>query len=78
MSTVSRLTQLLGRARTAVEPVAKMAKEETVKQYQTLMANNQQYVVKDPEAANKLLRQWVFTQLSKWVLLGDGRGFADA
>jgi len=41
------------------------AEKFTADQYNQLMKQNQQYVVKDPAAADKLLRQWVFTNLAR-------------
>ena len=61
----ARLTQLVSKARGALEPAWSAASKETAKQYNKLMEANAQYVVKDKEAADKLLKQYVFTQLSK-------------
>lgn len=61
----ARLAALASKARAAAEPAWTKARAETVKQYDALMSSNQQYVVKDKEAADKLLKQYVFTQLSK-------------
>jgi hypothetical protein len=61
----ARLAALASKARAAAEPAWNKARTETVKQYDALMSSNQQYVVKDKEAADKLLKQYVFTQLSK-------------
>ena len=48
-----------------VEPLYSAAKGETVKQYETMMAKNAEYVVKDPAAADKLAKQWFYTKMSK-------------
>ena len=69
----ARVGALVAKARAAVEPAVSMASKEAVKQYEQVMAANQQYVVKDPAAANKLLRQYVFTQLARCARAG-GRG----
>lgn len=60
-----RLAAIVSKARAAAEPAWKVARTETLKQYDALMAKNAQYVVKDKEAADKLLKQYVFTQLAK-------------
>lgn len=61
----ARLAAAVSKARAAAEPLVARVSSETVKQYDSLMAKNAQYVVKDKEAADKLLKQYVFTQLSK-------------
>lgn len=61
----SRLKQLASKLGKTVEPLYTTARSQTIKQYDALMANNQQFVVKDDEAANKLLRQWFFTRMSR-------------
>lgn len=61
----SRVQQLLSRAKASAEPLYSMVRSQTVKQYDALMANNTQYVVKDKEAADKLFKQWVFTNLAR-------------
>lgn len=60
-----RLAGLVSKAKAATEPAWKVARTETVKQYESLMSKNSQYVVKDSAAADKLLKQYVFTQLSR-------------
>ncbi|KAL4855911.1 hypothetical protein ACK3TF_003673 [Chlorella vulgaris] len=60
-----RLAGLVSKAKAATEPAWKVARTETVKQYDALMSKNSQYVVKDSAAADKLLKQYVFTQLSR-------------
>ncbi|KAL4422374.1 hypothetical protein ABPG75_008571 [Micractinium tetrahymenae] len=61
----ARLAALVSKARAAAEPVVSRASSEVVKQYDGLMAKNAQYVIKDKEAADKLLKQYVFTQLAR-------------
>jgi F-type H+-transporting ATPase subunit g len=61
----ARLQQLLARARSATEPMYNTARSQAIKQYDALMTSNQQYVVKDKEVADKLLKQWFFTQLAR-------------
>lgn len=67
MAAVARAQQLLSKLKGAVEPAYKLARTEVVKQYEVQMAKNAEYVVKDKAAADKLLKQWFYTQLSRWV-----------
>lgn len=62
---ISRVTEMLGRAWRTAEPTIKRLQTETVKQYDAVMAKNAEFVVKDKDQADKLLRQWFFTQLSR-------------
>lgn len=73
----ARAQQLLGKAKAALEPAYKLARTEVVKQYESQMAKNAEYVVKDKAAADKLLKQWFYTQLSRWVGHGWGRQVGD-
>ena len=61
----ARIGPLLQRAQGTVEPTYRLAEKHAVHQYDSLMKQNAEYVVKDPEAANKLLKQYVFTTLSR-------------
>lgn len=61
----SRLQQLASSAKRALDPMYKAARTETVKQYEVMMKNNAEYVVKDDAAAEKLAKQWFFTKMSK-------------
>jgi F-type H+-transporting ATPase subunit g len=60
-----RLQQLASKAKQALDPMYRAARTETVKQYETMMKNNAEYVVKDDAAADKLAKQWFFTKMSK-------------
>jgi F-type H+-transporting ATPase subunit g len=61
----ARVQQLLGRARGLVEPTLGRGANEVAHRFEDLMQKNAEYVVKDPAQANKLLRQWTFTQLAR-------------
>lgn len=61
----ARIQQVVSKAKAAVQPAYTTARKELVKQYDDLMAKNSQYVVKDAEKADKLLKQYTFTQLSR-------------
>jgi F-type H+-transporting ATPase subunit g len=62
---IARLQQVASKAKAAAEPLYKVAREQSVKQYDNLMATGADYVVKDKAAADKLLKQWFFTNLSR-------------
>jgi hypothetical protein len=64
----SRLTGLLSTVQKTVEPSAKYLGTEVSTRYDKLMKDNAQYVVKDKAAADKLLKQWVFTRLARYSL----------
>lgn len=61
----ARVQQVLSKTKAAVEPALCSARNEAVKRFDAYMVQNQQYVVKDPEAANKLLKQYVVTNMSR-------------
>ena len=50
----------------AVEPAVTWTSEKVADQYRKTMKANADYVVRDQEAADKLLRQWFFTRLSRY------------
>lgn len=58
------VTRLQAAAKQAAQLVREKAVPTVVHQYTDLMARNQQYVVKDAAAAEKLGRQFVFTKLA--------------
>ena len=71
--TMSRLRSGLGtlmtgvkRAYGAAEPAVTWTSEKVADQYRKTMKANADYVVRDQEAADKLLRQWFFTRLSRY------------
>lgn len=61
----SRLKQLASSAKRVFDPMYKAARTETVKQYEAMMKNNAEYIVKDDAAADKLAKQWFYTKMSK-------------
>lgn len=62
---LSRLSGLVGKARSSIEPSYKFAEKHITEQYHKTMQANQQYVVKDQAAADKLFKQWFFTKMSR-------------
>jgi hypothetical protein len=61
----SRLHQLVSKAKSAVEPLYATVRSQTVKQYDSLMSGNAQYVVKDKAVEDKLLKQWFFSKMAR-------------
>jgi F-type H+-transporting ATPase subunit g len=57
----SRLAALAERAASATAPARRAASAELDK----ILAANAEYVVKDPVAADKLGKQWLFTNLAR-------------
>lgn len=64
-SFAQKLTSLAKQSFSKVEPHLKSASTTIAKQYDKTLAENAQYVVKDPEAASKLWKQLVFTNLAR-------------
>ncbi|KAL6773860.1 hypothetical protein ACKKBG_A22795 [Auxenochlorella protothecoides x Auxenochlorella symbiontica] len=60
----ARVQQLVSKAKSTVAPIYSTARKEVVKQYDGLLSKNSEYVVKDPEQASKLLKQYTFTKLA--------------
>ncbi|KAL6773861.1 hypothetical protein ACKKBG_A22795 [Auxenochlorella protothecoides x Auxenochlorella symbiontica] len=61
----ARVQQLVSKAKSTVAPIYSTARKEVVKQYDGLLSKNSEYVVKDPEQASKLLKQYTFTKLAR-------------
>jgi F-type H+-transporting ATPase subunit g len=64
---IARIHQMASKAKTAAEPAYNIARTEVLKQYETLMANNKQYVLEKPEQANDMLKKWFYTKMSRLV-----------
>ena len=62
---ISRLSGLVGKARSTIEPSYKIAEKHVVDQYHKTMQANKQYIVDDQAAADKLFKQWFFTKMSR-------------
>lgn len=61
----SRLSTLASTVSKSLQPAVETAKTKAATQYEKVMANNAQYVVKDPAEADKLFKQLVYTNLAK-------------
>lgn len=64
----ARATQIAQRVQKTVAPTYEWSEKQAVGQYKKLMEANQQFVVKDKEAADKLLKQYVYTNLARSLL----------
>jgi len=51
-----------------VKPVYKSTEKVVVEQYDKIIKGGEQYVVKDPAEADKLLKKWFYTNLSRLAL----------
>ena len=61
----ARATQIAQRVQKTVGPTYEWSEKQAVGRYKKLMEDNQQYVVKDKDAAEKLLKQYVYTNLAR-------------
>jgi len=61
----ARAQQIAQQVQKTLGPLYESSEKNAVQQYKKLMAANQQYVVKDAEAADKLLKQYVYTNLAR-------------
>lgn len=62
----ARLGPLVSRAQSSIEPAYNWTEKQAVSNYQRIMKDNQQYIVKDKASADKLWRQLLFTNLARW------------
>ena len=61
----ARAQQVAQQVQKTLVPLYERSEKQAVQRYKKLMEENQHYVVKDKEAADKLLKQYVFTSLSR-------------
>lgn len=64
----ARATQIAQQVQKTVGPTYQWSEKQAVENYKKLMEANEQYVVKDKDAADKLLKQYVFTSLARFAL----------
>lgn len=62
-----RIGPLINKVQQTVTPVYSATEKQLVQQYDKLMKGGEQYVVKDKAQADKLLKQWFYTNVSRWV-----------
>ncbi len=63
----SKLSGLMDTVAKHARPAVSAAEKEVTTRYSKMMKDNQDYVVKDQAHASKLLKQWWFTKLARWV-----------
>ena len=60
-----RIGPLINKVQQTVTPVYSATEKQLVQQYDKLMKGGEQYVVKDKAQADKLLKQWFYTNMSR-------------
>ena len=60
-----RIGPLINKVQQTVTPVYSATEKQLVQQYDKLMKGGEQYVVKDKAQADKLLKQWFYTNVSR-------------
>ena len=63
----ARLGPLLSKLESTVKPAYNATEKVVVEQYDKILKGGEQYVVKDPAEADKLLKKWFYTNLSRWA-----------
>ena len=63
----ARASQIVQQVQKTVSPAYQWSEKQAVEQYKKMMAANQEYVVKDKAAADKLLKQYIYTNLARCV-----------
>lgn len=60
-----RIGPLLNKVQQTVTPLYSATEKQVVQQYDRMMKGGEQYVVKDKAQADKLLKQWYYTNLAR-------------
>ena len=63
----ARAQQIAQQVHKTLVPMYERGEKQALERYQKMMEENKQYIVKDKEAADKLLKQYVFTSLSRLI-----------
>lgn len=61
----ARAQQISQQVQKTLVPLYERGEKQALERYHKLMEENKHFVVKDKEAADKLLKQYVFTSLSR-------------
>ncbi|BDA45512.1 hypothetical protein COCOBI_07-2990 [Coccomyxa sp. Obi] len=61
----ARVGPLLNKLESTVKPAYNATEKVVVEQYDKILKGGEQYVVKDPAEADKLLKKWFYTNLSR-------------
>ena len=60
-----RIGPLINKVQQTVTPVYSATEKQLVQQYDKIMKGGEQYVVKDKAQADRLLKQWFYTNMSR-------------
>jgi hypothetical protein len=60
-----RIGPLINKVQQTVTPMYSATEKQLVQQYDKLMKGGEQYVVKDKAQADRLLKQWFYTNMSR-------------
>ncbi len=60
-----RIAPLLNKVQQSVTPVYSATEKQIVQQFDKMMKGGEQYVVKDKAQADKLLKQWFYTNMAR-------------
>lgn len=63
-----RIAPLINKVQQTVTPVYSATEKQLVQQYDKIMKGGEQYVVKDKAHADKLLKQWFYTNMSRYEI----------
>lgn len=61
----ARLGPIITKVHNTVGPAYNATEKVVVEQYDKILKSGEQYVVKDPAEADKLLKKWFYTNLSR-------------
>ena len=64
-----RIAPLFNKVHQTVTPVYSATEKQLVQQYDKIMKGGEQYVVKDKAQADKLLKQWFYTNMSRYGIV---------
>lgn len=60
-----RIAPLLNKVQQSVTPLYSATEKQIVQQFDKMMKGGEQYVVKDKAQADKLLKQWFYTNMAR-------------
>ncbi len=60
-----RIAPLLNKVQQTVTPVYSATEKQITQQFDKMMKGGEQYVVKDKAQADKLLKQWFYTNMAR-------------
>ena len=60
-----RIAPLLNKVQQSVTPVYSATEKQVVQQFDKIMKGGEQYVVKDKAQADKLLKQWFYSNMAR-------------